>query len=91
MKRRWDIQFAFNPWLSLGVHVDHKDPSVTLHLPGLIVYAGKCKQPGFRPYPEGALNADDLDTVLDRNAGIDGAGSAPCVHWHACASFEGAR
>ena len=46
--RRWDIQCARNPWFSLGVHIDHEDPSITLHLPGVLVYAGRCKQPGFR-------------------------------------------
>lgn len=46
--RRWDFQWTWNPWFSLGIHVDHRDPSITLHLPGLIVYAGRCKQPGFR-------------------------------------------
>lgn len=47
--RKWDIQFCFNPWLTLGFHFDHTDPSITLHLPGVIVIAGRCKQPGFRP------------------------------------------
>lgn len=48
MSKRLDIQFAKNPWLSLGFHIDHTDPSVTIHLPFLIVYVGRCKQPGFR-------------------------------------------
>ncbi len=46
--RRWEIQHAPNPWFSVGVHVDHRDPSFTLHLPGVLVYAGRCKQPGFK-------------------------------------------
>ena len=46
--RAWDLQLAWNPWLSLGVHVDHTDPSVTLHFPLLIVAIGRLKQPGFR-------------------------------------------
>lgn len=46
--RRWDFQWTRNPWFSLGIHIDHRDPSITLHLPGLIIYAGRCKQPGFR-------------------------------------------
>ena len=46
--RSWDIQWCWNPWVSLGVHFDHTDPSITLHLPGLIVWMGRCKQPGFR-------------------------------------------
>lgn len=49
MRRAWDVQIASNWWLSLGFHIDHTDPSLTLHLPGVIVYAGRCKQPGFRP------------------------------------------
>jgi len=48
MKRKWDMQFTWNPWLSLGIHFDHTDPSVALHLPGVILYFGRCKQPGFR-------------------------------------------
>lgn len=48
IRRRWDIQWAENWWISLGFHVDHTDPSLTLHLPGLIVCLGRCKQPGFR-------------------------------------------
>lgn len=46
--RRWEVQTAPNPWLSVGFHVDHTDPSITLHLPFLVVYAGRCKQPGFK-------------------------------------------
>lgn len=45
---KWDIQFGRNPWFSLGIHVDHKEPSITFHLPGILICAGKCKQPGFR-------------------------------------------
>lgn len=48
MKRRWDIQGDANWWISLGFHLDHTDPSITLHLPGLIVAVGRLKQPGFR-------------------------------------------
>lgn len=46
--RQWDIQADSNWWLSLGLHFDHADPSLTLHLPGLIICFGRCKQPGFR-------------------------------------------
>ncbi len=46
--RRWDLQWCWNGWLSLGFHFDHTDPSLTLHLPGLIVALGRLKQPGFR-------------------------------------------
>ena len=48
IRRAWDIQFAWNPWLSMGFHLDHADPSLTIHLPGIIIYIGRCKQPGFR-------------------------------------------
>lgn len=57
MLRRWDIQAAPNWWLSLGFHFDHTDPSLTLHLPGLIVAAGNLKQPGFRPEEDAALDS----------------------------------
>lgn len=46
-RRQWDIQLASNWWLSVGVHIDHTDPSITLHLPGLIIYAGRCVYPGL--------------------------------------------
>ena len=46
--RKWDVQWALNGWLSLGFHFDHTDPSLTLHLPGVIVAMGRLKQPGFR-------------------------------------------
>lgn len=48
LMKRWDIQFGRNPWFSLGIHFDHCDPSITFHLPGLLIYIGNCKQPGFR-------------------------------------------
>jgi len=50
--KRWDVQFGRNPWFSLGFHIDHCDPSITLHFPGLIIYAGNCIQPGFRFWNE---------------------------------------
>lgn len=46
--RKWDIQFSWQPWFSFGAHFDHTDPSITFHLPWLIVCLGRCKQPGFR-------------------------------------------
>lgn len=49
---RWDIQLGRNPWFSFGVHFDHKDPSFTFHLPGLLIYIGNCKQPGLRFWNE---------------------------------------
>ena len=48
IRRRWELQWCGNPWLSLGVHFDHTDPSLTVHLPGLIFALGRLKQPGFR-------------------------------------------
>lgn len=45
--RRWDVQIVSNWWLSIGFHVGHNDPSITVHLPGIIVALGKLKQPGF--------------------------------------------
>lgn len=48
MIRAWDMQFCWSPWLSLGFHLDHTDPSLTLHLPGVILAVGRLKQPGFR-------------------------------------------
>jgi hypothetical protein len=48
MKRKWDAQWCWNPWLSLGFHFDHIDPSLTIHLPMLILSIGRLKQPGFR-------------------------------------------
>ena len=50
--RRWEVQITRdNPWFSIGFHVDHHDPSITLHLPFLIVYTGHCVQPGFKQEP----------------------------------------
>ena len=39
--REFDIQLAPNPWLSLGVHIDHTDPHIALHLPGVIIVFGR--------------------------------------------------
>ena len=49
MIRAWDIQLMPNAWISLGFHIDHHDPSFTVHLPGAVLSFGKLKQPGF-PY-----------------------------------------
>jgi hypothetical protein len=46
--KRWDMQFGRNPWFSVGIHIDHNDPSITFHLPGILIYVGNCKQPGFK-------------------------------------------
>lgn len=48
MTRVWDIQYAKNWWLSLGFHIDHTDPSITIHLPIIIICIGHSKQPGFK-------------------------------------------
>lgn len=55
--KKWDIQFGRNPWFSLGVHFDHKDPSFTFHLPGFLIYIGNCEQPGLRFWNEMAYDA----------------------------------
>lgn len=46
--RKWDVQADDNWWLSAGFHIDHTDPSITLHLPGVLISLGRCKQPGFK-------------------------------------------
>ncbi len=47
--RAWDIQISFeNYWLSLGFHIDHTDPSITIHLPIIILCFGRCKQRGYK-------------------------------------------
>jgi len=48
IKKKWEIQRDTNWWFSLGFHIDHTDPSITFHLPGIIIYMGHCKQPGFK-------------------------------------------
>ena len=49
MSRRWDFQVHWHSWgLQLGFHVDHTYPSITFHLPFVIVAIGRLKQPGFR-------------------------------------------
>lgn len=45
---RWDIQCAWNPWLSVGFHIDHKAPLVDLHLPLILITFGRVPQPGFK-------------------------------------------
>ena len=47
IERKWAVQWCWNPWLTLGFHFDHTDPSLTLHLPGVVVSFGRIKQPGF--------------------------------------------
>lgn len=48
IRRLWDIQCDTNPWVSIGFHIDHTDPSITIHLPVIILYIGHCKQPAFK-------------------------------------------
>lgn len=48
MPRAWDIQCTPNPWFSLGIHIDHKKPHITLHLPGLVILFGRTELPGFQ-------------------------------------------
>lgn len=66
MIRKWDVQANPNPWFSLGVHIDHKDPSVTLHLPFLIVSAGRCIQPGYSWSLNRALTGNQYTVEDDR-------------------------
>lgn len=48
IRRRWDLQIALQSWpLQLGFHFDHTDPSLTLHLPFVIIAFGRLKQPGL--------------------------------------------
>ena len=62
-KKKWEIQFGRNPWLSLGFHIDHKDPSLTLHLPGIIIYCGYCKQPGYKFWNKMVPDAIEGETL----------------------------
>ena len=50
IQKKWEIQLSENWWFSLGFHIDHTDPSITIHLPCLLIYIGNCKQPGFKRY-----------------------------------------
>ena len=61
IRREWDFQFCGQSWpLQFGFHVDHTDPSITVHLPFIILAAGRLKQPGFRkkPKPDVATDAE---------------------------------
>src|SRR3989304_6226165 len=66
MTRAWDIQITSKWWLSLGIHIDHTDPSITLHLPGLIIYAGHCVQPGFGGWSLRSKNAMIIPMGVDK-------------------------
>ena len=37
-----EIQYWKNPWFSLGIHIDHGDPSLTVHLPFICFWIGFC-------------------------------------------------
>ncbi len=41
----WQVRLIRNPWLSLGVHLDHDGPFIDLHLPGVLVRAGRLPDP----------------------------------------------
>ena len=66
MKRAWDIQFCPSYWLQLGFHIDHEDPSLTLHFPFGILTLGYVKQPGFR---EGD---DDVERLVVEHPAYEG-------------------
>jgi len=65
MLKKWDIQITWNPWFSLGLHFDHTDPSITLHLPFIIIYVGYCKQPGFHTISTIEKNVGGDTELLD--------------------------
>ena len=66
IKERWfDIQVVWNPWISLGFHIDHKDPSLTLHLMGAVISIGWLKQPGFPHSLRRSLGNDDIPARSD--------------------------
>ena len=73
MTRAWDIQITSNWWLSLGIHIDHTDPSITLHLPGLIIYAWHCVQPGFGGWSLRSKNAMIIPMGVDKERSNFGA------------------
>lgn len=61
--RLWDIQIGENWWISLGFHLDHTDPSITLHLPGVVICIGRCKQPGFTRRPAARVVEEGISRV----------------------------
>jgi hypothetical protein len=40
-RKYWDIQWRGNPWLCLGIDIDHVGPFIQFHLPGVIVKIGR--------------------------------------------------
>lgn len=64
--RGWDIQVECAPWFSLGFHFDHTDPSLTFHLPWVIVAFGRLKIPGFvQGWSLRGLNRDTCGAALE--------------------------
>ena len=37
----WDIGIFWNPWISVGLHIDHKNPSIDVHLPLVQISLGR--------------------------------------------------
>lgn len=71
MQKRWDIQWCDNFWFSLGIHIDHKGPFITIHLPLILFMVGCCHIPGF-PFSLRQW----LTTGKPRQYGIDTKGRA---------------
>ncbi len=40
LARRFRLDFMPNPWFSLGVHLDHRQWMLQVHLPGVVVSIG---------------------------------------------------
>lgn len=76
MLRKWDVQWCWNPWLSVGFHFDHTDPGLTLHLPGVILSLGRLKQPGFRTGTAHILEDESIVEVQRQMAGDSKEGDA---------------
>lgn len=78
MRRLWDIQWCWNGWLSLGFHLDHTDPSITLHMPVLIVAFGHLKQPGFQYGLRGRWGIRDFSLWVE---GYVATGESCCAYY----------
>lgn len=44
--RIWDIQFVWNPWLSIGLNIAFRELRIDFHLPFVIIYAGNMRYSG---------------------------------------------
>lgn len=66
---RWRVRLVRNPWLSLGLHVDHHGPFIQLHLPGVIVTAGRVHG-GTVTQRCPCGRADSRTVVGNRNRGL---------------------